>query len=69
MSGLFMKASLPQVPVPPSAPALSDPAVQQAGADAQAARQQASGRASTFLTDAQAQRSPQKNQQRYLGGA
>ncbi len=67
MSGLFMKSTLPQVPVPPSAPALSDLAVQKAGADEQAARQQASGRASTFLTDAQDQRSPQRNQQRYLG--
>lgn len=67
MSGIFGINKLPQVPIPPAPPSMSDPAIQQAMADEQRTRQTAGGRASTYLTEAKDQRTAQKNQQRALG--
>jgi len=68
MAALFAAPSLPTVPTPPPAPSISTGTVQQAGAEELKKRQQAQGRASTFLTDPQTQREAQPNAQRYLGG-
>lgn len=67
MSGLFGTPTL-QVPTPPTAPSMSDPAIQDAMADEKRMRQTAGGRASTYLTDAKNQRTAQANQQKSLGG-
>lgn len=68
MSGLFMNQQMPAVPIPPSAPSLNSEAVLQAAKDETRRRTNASGRASTFLTSPQSQRTADENQQRYLGG-
>lgn len=68
MSGLFgAPPSIPPLPAPPPAPAMNDETVLKAAADEQTMRQRASGRASTFLTNAQTQRTAQPNEQNYLG--
>lgn len=68
MSAMFGAPKLPAVPTPPAAPTMSDPAVQKAAADEQLSRQQAEGRASTFLTNPQTQRKAEKSMQQTLSG-
>lgn len=67
MAALFNPPSLPSVPMPPPVPTASTPSVTKAASDAVAKQAMARGRASTYLTDLQEQRSAEKSQQRYLG--
>lgn len=67
MGALFGPPQMPAIPTPPPAPTASSDAVVKAASAEQVQRQQASGRASTFLTDPQTQRTAQKSQQSYLG--
>jgi hypothetical protein len=69
MAGFFGPPSMPTIPTAPPTPSISDDRVQQAASEAQKKQQQASGRASTYLTDPQSQRTAQQNEQRYLGAA
>jgi hypothetical protein len=68
--GELFSMSAPSMPVQaaPSAPAPTDNAVTQAAERARMQQQLEAGRASTFLTNPQSQRTAQKNQQRTLGG-
>lgn len=67
MAALFSPPSLPSVPMPPSVPTIALPSVAQAASDAVKKQAMGQGKASTYLTDLQAQRSAQASQQRYLG--
>ena len=72
MSALFGSPgspSLPPVAPPPPVPTLDTPAVQQAADETRKIRAMAQGRASTYLTDPQAQTSAEPTTQRYLGGS
>jgi len=66
MAGIFTPPTIRQRRLP-SAPTIADESVQ-AAADAEAARYRR-GRASTVLTNQQSQRTAEKSQQTYLGGA
>lgn len=69
MAALFSAPNLPTPPIPPSPPTISDPSVSKAGESAVKKQAMAQGRASTYLTDMQTQRTAQPNAQRYLGMA
>lgn len=69
MAALFAAPNLPTPPTPPAPPTISDPAVTKASSDAVDKQAMAQGRASTYLTDLQTQRTAQPNAQRYLGMA
>lgn len=66
MGGLFGKPTMPTITAPPPAPSLADTTVQEAATESQKTRK---GRASTMLTDPQAQREAETTKQSYLTGA
>ncbi len=67
MGGLFETQTLPPIPTLPPMPSISTPAVQQASEDEGKKRAMAQGRASTYLTDLQTQRTASPSRQRVLG--
>ena len=69
MAALFNPPTIPAVPTLPPMPAVTTPSVQRAAADAVKKQAQAQGRASTYLTDLQTQRTAEPSRQRVLGTA
>ena len=69
MAALFNPPTLPPVPTVPPMPSISSASVQTAASDAVKKQALAQGKASTYLTDPQAQRTADPSRQRYLGMA
>lgn len=67
MAALFNPPTIPSVPTLPPMPSISTPSVQRASEDAVKSRAMAEGRASTYLTDPQTQRTADPSHQRVLG--
>ena len=68
MGGLFSPPSLPPVSAPPPVPTLDTASVQASASDEVKKRAMAQGRASTYLTETQSQRTAQPSAQRTLAG-
>lgn len=64
MGGLFDTATRPPIPTLPPMPSIRAPAVQTASDEAVTSRAIAQGKASTYLTDLQAQRTADPSRQR-----